>query len=190
MFYPMNFLRRCCRSGILFLALLLLAPAGRLQAQESLPSEYQVKAAFLFNFAKFVTWPAGDFAGPDAPLVIGVYGDDPFHGDLKIMVAGKRIKGHPVVFRLVTAPANAKSCHILFVSASAQKDAADVLGALHGANVLTVTENMAHFAKSGFAIEFVTEQDKIRFEINDAAAAQAGLAVSSKLMALAKPLEQ
>ncbi len=190
MFYPMNWFQRYCRSGLILLALSTVTLAGRLGAQDGAPSEYQVKAAFLFNFAKFVNWPAAEFPRSDAPLVIGVYGDNPFHDDLKNMIVGKNIKGHPVVFQVVTAPTAAKNCHILFVSASEQNDAPAVLGALHGANVLTVTENMPHFAGSGFAINFVMDQDKIRFEINGAAAAQAGLAISSKLMSLARPLEK
>ncbi len=187
MFYPMNFIQKCRR--LVMVPLVLLAFAVRLSAQENAPSEYQLKAAFLFNFGKFVTWPADDFSQENAPLVIGVFEDNPFHDDLKDMIDGKSIKGHPVVFRMVTTPADAKKCHILFVSASAQKDAAGISGALQGANVLTVTENMAHFTHSGYAINFVMEESKVRFEINNAAAAQAGLTISSKLMALAKPPE-
>lgn len=181
----MNLIQKYRR--LMLVPLMLLALAGGVRAQESAPSEYQLKAAFLFNFGKFVSWPAGDFSREDAPLVIGVFGDNPFRDDLKNMIAGKSINGHPVVFRMVTAPADAKNCHILFVSASAQKDAAGIPGTLHGVNVLTVTENMAHFAQSGYAINFVMEEGKVRFEINNAAAAQAGLTISSKLMSLAKP---
>jgi hypothetical protein len=190
MFYPMNFIHKCRPPGILLLMLLWLAWGAEVRAQENATLEYQVKAAFLYNFGKFVSWPDTNFDRPDAPLVIGVLGGNPFHDDLKNMIVDKTINGHPVIFRMVTALAGAKNCHILFISASVQNDAANILGALHGANVLTVTENMTHFAQSGYAINFVTEQDKIRFEINGAAAAQAGLTVSSKLMSLAKPLEK
>ena len=191
MYYPMNFIQTCRRLAIALLMLIYLASgAPTLPAQESAPSEYQLKAAFLYNFGKFVSWPARDFGSNNAPLVIGVFEDNPFHDDLKNMIAGKNINRHPVVFRLVAALADAKSCHILFVSASAQKDAANIIGTLHGANVLTVTENMTHFAQSGYTVDFVMEESKVRFEINDAAAVQAGLSISSKLMALAKPLEK
>ena len=190
MFYPMNFPQRCRRSGILLLILLFLAVGSRVRAQAGAPSAYQVEAAFLYNFGKFVRWPAGDFNRRNAPLVIGVFGDNPFHGDLQRMVTGKIINGHPVLFQAVETLAGAKSCHILFVSVSAQKDAPEILGALRGANVLTVTENMPHFADSGFAINFVMEQEKIRFQINNPVAMQSGLAISSKLLSLAKPLEK
>jgi YfiR/HmsC-like len=183
----MNFISGCCRAGFLLLTLMLAVAENRVRAQESTPSEYQVKAAFLYNFGKFVSWPPRDFASKTAPLVIGVLGDNPFHDDLEHMIAGKNIGGHPVVFQAITTLTNANKCHILFISVSAQKDTPDIFAALHGANVLTVTENMAHFAGSGFVINFVMEQDKIRFEINDTAATQAGLTISSKLMSLAKP---
>ena len=80
MFYPMNFSQRCRRSGILLLILLFLAVGSRVRAQAGAPSAYQVEAAFLYNFGKFVRWPAGDFNRRNAPLVIGVFGDNPFHG--------------------------------------------------------------------------------------------------------------
>jgi hypothetical protein len=177
------------RPATLLLALAWLAVGRDAVARDSVRSEYQVKAAFLLNFGKFVSWPAADFAGTNAPLVIGVLGDNPFHGDLKKMITGKRIAGHPLVFQAFTAPAAARNCHILFVCRSAQKDAPELLCTLHGANVLTVTENLPHFGASGFAINFVMAQDHIRFEINRPAAAHAGLAISSKLMSLALPPE-
>ena len=183
----MKFKRKSWRPAILPLALAALMATRAVVAGDSVASEYQVKAAFLLNFGKFVSWPAADFAGPNAPLVIGVLGDNPFHGDLKKMIIGKRIAGHPVVFQAFTTPATVGSCHILFVCQSAQKEAAEILTTLQGANVLTVTENLPHFAASGFAINFVMAQDHIRFEINRPAATRAGLAISSKLMALALP---
>ena len=132
-----------------------------------------------------MSWPAGCFSAANAPLVIGVWGGNPFHEDLKNMVAGKSIAGHPVVFRVLTSPDGAKDCQILFVSQSAQKDTPAIFAALHGASVLTVTENLPHFAGSGFAINLVMVADNIRFEINNPAAEQAGLTISSKLRSLA-----
>ena len=183
----MKFKRTSWRPATLLLAIAWLTVSRGAVAGDSVPSEYQVKAAFLLNFGKFVSWPAADFAGTNAPLVIGVLGDNPFRGDLKNMITGKSIAGHPVVFRAFTAPAAVRNCNILFVCRSAQKDAAEILTTLQSANVLTVTENLPHFAASGFAINFVTAHDHIRFEINRPAAAHAGLAISSKLMSLALP---
>lgn len=118
MFYPMNFIHKCRPPGILLLMLLWLAWGAEVRAQENATLEYQVKAAFLYNFGKFVSWPDTNFDRPDAPLVIGVLGGNPFHDDLKNMIVDKTINGHPVIFRMVTALAGAKNCHILFISAS------------------------------------------------------------------------
>ncbi|HWY32481.1 MAG TPA: YfiR family protein [Candidatus Acidoferrum sp.] len=185
----MKFKRKSWRPAIPLLALAWLTVSGAAAARDSVALEYQVKAAFLFNFGKFVSWPAADFTGTNAPLVIGVLGNNPFHGDLKNMIAGKNIEGHPVVFRQFMAPEAVRNCNILFVSQSAQKDAPAIFAALRGAKVLTVTENLPHLAGSGFEINFVLAQDNIRFEINSPAVAQAGLAISSKLMSLALPPE-
>lgn len=176
-------------AGICFLLglLLLLASVNQGWSQDGSPSEYQVKAAFLYNFGKFVSWPSNAFAQADAPLVIGVFGSNPFHDDLQRIVADKKIDGHPVVVRLVKSVDEAKSCHILFISASQLTAAGNLAGALHGVRVLLVTENDSAFESDGFEINFVLEENKIRFEINNKAAMQTGLTISSKLLALAKP---
>ena len=99
MHYPMNFIQKCRRPAMVLLMLIYLASGTvTVPAQESAPSEYQLKAAFLYNFGKFVSWPARDFGSNNAPLVIGVFEDNPFHDDLKNMIAGKNINGHPVRF--------------------------------------------------------------------------------------------
>lgn len=174
-------------AGIFLLAWLWLAAGGGRAAGEPVPSEYAVKAAFLLNFGKFVSWPESGFPNRNAPLVIGVVGSNPFHEDLRKMIEGKSIEGHPLVFRVLQTPEAVRNCQILFVSQSAQKDAAAILAALRGADVLTVTENLPHFAGSGFIVNFVTVQDHIRFQINHSAAARTGLTISSKLLSLALP---
>ena len=157
-------------------------------AQSDLPSAYQVKAAFLYNFAKFVEWPDTAFASPQAPLVIGIFGSDPFQGDLNRIVAGKNINGHPVVARLVSAVTDLKNCHIVFVNAAQEKKAAEISAALAGLKVLTVTEDATHFTASGYVINFVMQDERIGFQINNAVAAHAGLRISSKLLSVARPL--
>jgi YfiR/HmsC-like len=174
--------------GILFLTMLWLV--GTAHAQENGPLEYQVKAAFLYNFGKFVEWPTNAFADANAPLVIGIIGDDPFHGDLRRIVADKKINGHDVMVRFIATTADVKGCHIVFISADAPAASADLLAALRRPGILTVTENAGHFASSDFAINFMREENKIRFEINDQVAAKAGLKISSKLLALAEPAEK
>jgi hypothetical protein len=146
-------------------------------------SEYQVKAAFLYNFGKFVEWPTNDFASTNAPLVIGVYGENPFGNDLAIVVSGRNINGHPVVARQVSLT-ELTSCQILFIARSKQKNINQILRALDGAGVLTVTENMDP-SDPGVMINFILKDDRIRFEINNTAAEKVGLKLSSKLLILA-----
>lgn len=146
-------------------------------------SEYDIKAAFLYNFGKFVQWPANTFASTNAPMTIGIYGDDPFHGNLASVINGRSINGHAVVSRPVTFN-ELKTCQILFICASEQKNIDGILKELDDAGVLTVTENLDPF-KSGVMINFVLQNDQIRFEINDAAARRVGLKISSKLLILA-----
>lgn len=174
----------------LWLSMLLFLTGGQAGAQLDSPSEYQVKAAFLYNFGKFVEWPDAAFADPQAPLVIGVFGNDPFQGDLNRIIAGKTINGHPVVSRLISRVEDLKKCHIVFISMTQENKTADISKTLDGLKVLTVTENMKHFADSGFIVNFVTQDAHISFQINNAVAKREGLPISSKLLSLARPLGQ
>lgn len=155
---------------------------GFVSAQDSGFSEYQVKAAFLYNFGKFVEWPTNEFASTNAPLVIGIYGESPFGDDLAGVIANKYINGHPVITRKVSL-SELKECQILFIAQSEQKNINDILKDLDGAGVLTVTENMPF--DSGVMINFVLKDDRIRFEINNTSAEKVGLKLSSKLLILA-----
>lgn len=169
----------------LFIVLLmgLLGDGGMAPAQTGQFSEYDVKAAFLYNFGKFVEWPANAFTSSDAPLVIGIYGENPFHEHLADIVHGKSIRGHLIIVKPVTFN-TLQDCHILFISTSEEKNLTSIMRKLDGASVLTVTENEKVF-EPGVMINFVMQNDQIRFEINNAAARQAGLKVSSKLLVLA-----
>jgi hypothetical protein len=178
------------RWGFLLFTLLWLAGAGTLLAQADNPTEYQVKAAFLYDFGKFVAWPTNAFADAYAPLVIGVVGDNPFHGDLKRLVANKKIDGHLVLVRPITTAADVPGCHIVFISEAARKSPEDILAALRQPGILTVTENVEHFTNSDFIINFVRKDNRIRFQINIATAAKAGVKISSKLLSLSKAAEK
>ena len=160
-----------------------LLHAAIASAQNEGFSEYDVKAAFLYNFGKFVEWPTNVFASTNAPLLIGVYGDNPFGNDLAEVVRGKVINGHPVIARQVSF-SELKSCQILFICRSEQKNIKQILAALDGAGVLTVTEEM-DLSQSGVMIDFIMDNDRIRFEINNSAAEKVGLKISSKLLILA-----
>jgi hypothetical protein len=144
-----------------------------------------VKAAFLFNFAKFIEWPASSFATPQSPFAICVLGQDPFGNILDATLLGKAIGDRPLAVRRLKDKSEAASCQIIFVSTSERPHLADIVGALRGANVLLVGETNG-FAASGGTIEFTFEDNHVRFAINTDAAARCGLKFSSKLLALAK----
>lgn len=167
---------------LLSLGLLLAAAHGR--AQVPAPSEYQLKAAFLFNFAKFIDWPPETFAADKAPFVIGILGANPFGNELEQTVAGKKINDHPITIQLIHAGSEATNCHILFISNSEKPRLPETIQSLRGAAVLTVGETDG-FVESGGMVNFVQEANKIRFQINDEAAKAARLKISSKLLSLA-----
>jgi hypothetical protein len=162
--------------------LLLVGGAGR--AQESQPTEYQIKAAFLFNFAKFVQWPPAAFSSVTSPIIIGILGENPFHDDLARTIRNKTVDDHPLLIKELLSPKDATNCHLLFISTSEKKRLPEILKGLKGTSVLTVGE-MDHFTESGGMINFVMQGNKIRFQINQDEATRARLKISSKLMSLA-----
>ena len=161
----------------------LLLACPNVHGQNSQPTEYQIKAAFLFNFAKFVEWPPESLGGASTPLVIGILGENPFHDDLARIIGNKTVDEHPLVIREYRSVSEATKCHMLFISSSEKPRLPEILAGLKDSNVLSVGE-MDQFTESGGAINFVMVGAKIRFQINNEAAAGAGLKVSSKLLAL------
>lgn len=159
------------------------------QAQDDLSDvnrEYAIKAAYLYQFGRYVQWPPESFDSPQAPLIIGILGPDPFGGILDEIVRTKRLDGRPLVMRQFTSMADYSPCHILFVTAAVageQKIAA--IQKNQGKPVLLVGETPG-FAERGGTINFFVEENRIRFEINTDAARQSQLKISSKLLSLAK----
>ena len=143
--------------------------------------EYHVKAAFLYNFAKFVDWPPQTFKNARDPVSICVLGASPFGGSLDEAVAGKSIDGRKFAVRQVADMAQAEGCQILFITARQKKLPPDVIMA----GVLTVGESDG-FASGGGVIGFKLEGGKVRLEINVGAADQRKLRISSKLLSLAQ----
>lgn len=167
--------------------LLILAVAGRTPAlaQDVEAPEYQVKAAFLYNFAKFAEWPTNTFASTNAPMTFGVFGPNPFRGELKRALQGRSINGHPLRFRELTATDELKQCQVVFISAKHREPLNEILNAVRTVPVLTVGEEPGHFIEAGGIINFILEDDKVHFEINNEAARRVGLKLSSKLLSLA-----
>ena len=166
------------------LACLLLAAPARVRAQNEL-SEYQIKAAYLFNFLKFVEYPNESFADPLAPIVIGVVGEDPFGSALPQVVIGKTVQGRDLVIHVYRTGEDLRGAHILFISASERKKLPMILSSLRGSSVLTVSDT-AGFLDAGGMIQFLYENDRVRFAINVDATSRAKLKMSSKLLSLAR----
>lgn len=175
------------RFSIIFLFMFLAGMGGpRGPWAQSPPSpEYQVKAAFLYNFAQFVDWPPSDFESQKDPIVLCVYGKDPFGSVLDDTVRGKTIGSHSFVVR---RPGNLKGlagCYIAFVTDVSTNQLKDVLSTLDGSKVLSVGDD-SHFAEQGGDIQFVIDHDHVRFLINIDSVNRANFRMSSRLLALAK----
>jgi len=155
------------------------------RSESSAASEYQVKAAFLFNFAKFVEWPPNSFSDASAPLRICVFGQDPFGQELRDITNEKTVNGRKLEVSNVADLQQARKCQILFISSSEKKRTQQMLTGLSGMGVLTVGDTKG-FAEQGGMINFVLENDRVQFEVSRKAAEQAGLKISSKLLSVAK----
>jgi YfiR/HmsC-like len=184
------------RLGILIVALsvsLGWAPEAFAQSRDSSDSsEYLIKAGFIFNFAKFVEWPSAAFAQPDSPIVIGILGTDPFGTIIDQIVQDKKIGARGFVVKRLkwgADPKDLKECKILFVGSSERAHIDDLVQMVRGLPILTVGEAPG-FAEHGGVIRFVLEDNRVRFEVNVAAAHQADLTISSRLLTLARIVQQ
>jgi YfiR/HmsC-like len=164
------------------LGVLSYASAGAQSAQRS---EYEVKAAFLFNFTKFVEWPDSTFSDSQAPIVIGIIGDDPFGDSLPRIVAGQKAQGRAILITKYRRGDDLRRSQVLFVSVSERQHSAEILSAIHDASVLTVSD-IDGFAEAGGVVQFVIQENRVHFIVNLDAATQSRLRVSAKLLALAR----
>jgi len=160
-----------------------------LQGQTFKPSEYQVKSVYLYNFGKFVEWPRTAAAAGSPSFVICVLGEDPFGPILNTTLAGETVSGKRPEARRVASVQDANDCHILYISTSEQRRLGQVLTYLNGKSVLTVSD-MEQFSDRGGIIQFVWDRDRVRFEVNLAAATKAGLTLSSELLKVAARVRQ
>jgi hypothetical protein len=166
------------------LGLFLFLAAQFAAGQPQLMEEYHVKAAFLYNFAKFVDWPPEAFQGPAGAFTICVLGPYPFDRTLDDLVAGKAISGRPLSVRRISDAPQAAGCQILFVTSSAQKHVFPAIAAQKQVGVLTVGEAPGANADD-MVITLGLEGDKVRFEINMRKANEEKLHVSPRLLSLA-----
>jgi hypothetical protein len=164
-----------CLLALLAAALCPGAPVNR--------TEYQIKAAFLLNFTRFVEWPEVPNAAFDS-LTLCVLGRDPFGRALDQILDGQIVHGRPVLVRRIAGIPELPSCQVVFLSESEMYRSGEVIESMRDASVLTVGE-AKDFALRGGVINFVMQQGKVRFQINLAAAARAHLKVNFRLLQLA-----
>lgn len=172
-------------AGVLLIGWLM---GWMLQAQAQAPDrapEYQVKAAFLYNFARFIEWPASAFDSPTAPFVIGVVGRDPFGHYLDEISKGKVGANRPIAIRRFNRGETPEGCHIVFICHSEKDRTSELVSVYRGKPVLTVAEEV-DFCSLGGGIGLYPENNRLRFEINLAATDRAQLKVSAQLLKLAK----
>src|SRR4030081_3897101 len=183
---PMRFLRL-----LITMAIVILPSLGfEAQAQDSsVSSEYLIKAGFIYNFANLVQWPTNAFAQPDSPIVIGILGEDPFGTVLDRVLAGKRVNGRVFLVKRLKSVADLKECQILFVSSSEIAHLAEAIHLVKGMPILTIGE-IPGFAKRGGIINLVLEDNKVHFKVNVEAAKEADLIISSRLLALARIVQE
>jgi len=165
-----------------FVAMLNVALLAGAQQQVG---EYQLKAAFLYNLAKFVEWPSQSFRSPTSPMVICVLGRNPFGSALTDTVEGKNLGGRTLAVLPIPDSQNASHCQIVFVSSSEQKRFPSILRDLKLIGVLTVGDTEG-FASQGGVVNFKLEEGMVRLEINLDVAKEKNIRISSKLLSLAQ----
>ncbi len=145
------------------------------------PTEYQVKAVFVFNFSRFLEWSPQAFTAPNAPFVIGILGDDPFGARMEEAVRGEQIDQHPMVVRRFRNMGEIDNCQILYIDRSERAQLQQILLAMDHRSTLTVSE-LDQSSERGVMVQFTTENNRIRLRINVESARAAGLTISSKLL--------
>lgn len=158
-------------------------------AQDAPVAEADLKAAFLFNFTKFIEWPPAAFPKEDSTVNVGVYGDEEFTTTLRTLLADKKAHNRPFNVRRLTNPADAKTCQILFFRESETRKMGIAYDSVKRLPILTVGES-DDFLDNGGMFNLFFEDKQLRFEVNPATAENAKLTVSSKLLRLAKKIRK
>jgi len=173
------------------MAIVILPSLGlEAQAQDSAASsEYLIKAGFIYNFANLVQWPSNSFAQPTSPIVIGILGEDPFGTILDRVLEGKKVNGRAFLVKRLKSVLDLKECHIVFVSSSEMTHLVEAIHSVKGMPILTIGE-IPGFAKRGGIINLILEDNKVHFEVNVEAAKEADLNISSRLLALARIIQE
>lgn len=167
------------------LAFVLLLNVQQTRAQNKPVLEYQVKAAFLYNFTRFISWPSSTFNSPTAPFIIGIIGNNPFGTYLEDIIDQEKVNDHPIIVQRYHDIKDINNCQILYISIGDDNKIKEVIASVAHKNVLTVSD-AAKFANWGGIINFFKDDNKLRVQINTAAARAAGVEISSKLLKISK----
>ena len=167
------------------LILILASTAIGLAADPETLTEYQIKAAFFFNFTRFVEWPEDAFATPTSPIVACIVGETPLTDLLTGVAQGKVVNGRAVSIIRVKPTDDFRACNLLFISEAAQRSTSEILARLKKTNTLTVGE-IPGFPRAGGMINFSIQDNKVKLEMNLDATTRAGLKVNSKLIAVSR----
>jgi hypothetical protein len=188
--------RRRCRAGwgvigrVCFLIgvvhLSLVAGISTAGAEEAMPTDFQVKAAFLINFPKYVDWPANVFAETNSPITVAIFGDENVAKEVQDMIgSGRTISGHPVILKRIAREEEInRDCHILFIGSAERQRIPSILEKIRGEKILTVSESDDFLEKNGI-INLARQGRKIRLQVNLIAAGKAQLKISSRLLVAA-----
>lgn len=169
------------KRALALLVLILCCSAAKSQSRAD-----QLKAVFLYNFTQFTEWPSTAFHSSSANFIIGILGNDPFGSYLDSLVKGEKVGEHRIVVQRFSNAEAAKNCHLLFINVS---NPGEVIRELENESILTIG-NENNFTRVGGIIRFFTQSNKIRFQINLAAARAAKLSISSKLLRVADVINE
>jgi hypothetical protein len=163
----------------------MLICGAKLFAQANVVPPSEIKAVFLFNFTGFTEWPPNAFNNATEPLVIGILGENPFGQYLDEVVQNEKKDGHPLMIKHFTRVDDVKNCHILFINKKTPEEINQVINALKGRSILTVSD-AKDFVKKGGMIRFYTDNDKVKLQVNVGAVRDGNMVLSSKLLRLAE----
>ncbi|MDB6039028.1 MAG: putative transrane protein [Verrucomicrobiales bacterium] len=175
--------------GLLAHMFWFLALAGTVNAASQVSKGYQIKAAFLYNFTKFVEWPPERFPDASSPIIIGIVGNNSFARELETIVKDRKVNGRAIIVKIVESAADASLAQVMFFNAGEENRRAWLLIPNQGIGVLTVGESESFVALGGM-INFTMEGDKVRFEINIGVVEKEGLKLSAQLQKLAKTVRK
>lgn len=170
----------------LYIILTLLSVFGSLSIKAQQFTDYEIKAAYIFNFTKFVKWPDKAFDNDNSPYVLGIYGNDPFGEIIKKIIGNRKTHGRKWVVKYYSKPEQIQQCHILFITNIQHSELKRIVGHVKRKPILTVGDEIDLFCEQGGIINFAKKNTAKRFEINNTAAFNSEISISSKLLMLSK----